>query len=322
MAYTKTTWVDEVLASAERFNIRDNVGATIHDNVAITLATSITTPGTSVDAANMNNIENGVYNLSRGAALSVKGIAGNATGDVDDIAAGIDGYVLRRSGTTLGFGQVATAGIADLAITAAKIANATITGTQLAAGAVTAGKIASGGISAAGQFAAGVVDSAALGSGAVIAGKIATGGVSASGQIADGIITNVKLADHKELVYLKVIWFDENLVTGNGQLFFTIPAYIAGNIVDFDISVFTASTSGTPTVQAANCGSNPAAAGTDILSTRATIDVNEWSSMTAAVQPVISVPAVASGDVIRIDVDVAGTGTKGLDVFMVIEKSN
>lgn len=327
MAYTKTTWVDEVLSGAERFRILDNVGATPDAwadlaNCQIALQTTVTTPGTSVNATNMNNIENGIYNLSRGVALSVKGITGNVTGDIADIAAGVDGYVLRRSGTTLAFGQIATAGITDLAVTAAKIANATITGTQLASGAVTAGKIGTGGISASTQFASGVVDSTALASGAVTAGKIATNGVSASAQITDGIVTNAKLADHKELVYLKVIWFDEDLITGNGQLFFTIPAYLAGTITDFDISCFTASSSGLPTVQAANCGSNPAAAGTDILSTRATIDVGEWSSMTAATQPVIANPTVASGDVIRIDVDVAGTGTKGLDVFFVIQKAN
>ena len=39
-----------------------------------------------------------------------------------EVAAGTDGYVLRRSGTTLGFGQVATAGITDAAVTLAKLA--------------------------------------------------------------------------------------------------------------------------------------------------------------------------------------------------------
>jgi len=58
------------------------------------------------------------------AALSVIGRATNTAGDPADIAAGTDGFVLRRSGTTLGFGTVATAGIADDAVTLAKLQNA------------------------------------------------------------------------------------------------------------------------------------------------------------------------------------------------------
>lgn len=320
MSYSKTTWVDEVLAGAERFNVLDNVGATIHSNVQIVLATGVTITGTSVNATNMNNIENGVYNLSRGAGYSVKGVAGSVTGDVADIVCSTDGYVLRRSGTSIGFGTIATAGIADSAVTEAKIGTGAVTSGKLGSSAVTAGKIASGGVSAGGQIASGIITGSHLATGAVTAGKIATGGLSANAQIADGIIGNEKLADHKELIYLKVIWFDEDLVTGNGQMFFTVPAYIAGEIVDLDISVFTASSSGLPTVQVANCGSNPGAVGTDILSTRATIDVGEWSSMTAVTQPVISSPFIYSGNVLRVDVDVAGTGTKGLDVFLVVEK--
>lgn len=42
-----------------------------------------------------------------GAALSVLGRASNSTGVLADIAAGTDGFVLRRSGTSLGFGTLA-----------------------------------------------------------------------------------------------------------------------------------------------------------------------------------------------------------------------
>lgn len=61
--------------------------------------------------------------LRNSAALSVIGRATNTTGDPADIAAGADGEVLRRSGTALGFGTLATAGIADGAVTKAKIEN-------------------------------------------------------------------------------------------------------------------------------------------------------------------------------------------------------
>ena len=59
--------------------------------------------------------------LRNSTALSVIGRSANSTGDPADIAAGSDGEVLRRSGTALGFGTVATAGIADGAITLAKM---------------------------------------------------------------------------------------------------------------------------------------------------------------------------------------------------------
>ena len=58
------------------------------------------------------------------AGLSVIGRSANTTGDPADITAGTDGHVLRRSGTSLGFGQIATAGIADGAVTAAKLSPA------------------------------------------------------------------------------------------------------------------------------------------------------------------------------------------------------
>jgi hypothetical protein len=55
--------------------------------------------------------------------LSVIGRSANTTGSPADIAAATDAHVLRRSGTTIGFGTVATAGIADGAVTAIKLAS-------------------------------------------------------------------------------------------------------------------------------------------------------------------------------------------------------
>jgi hypothetical protein len=58
--YTKTVWVDEVLAGAERFDIKENAGAAFKSTMQIALSTSVTTPGTPLNAANLNNLENGV----------------------------------------------------------------------------------------------------------------------------------------------------------------------------------------------------------------------------------------------------------------------
>jgi hypothetical protein len=69
--------------------------------------------------------------LRDSAALSVMGRASNSSGDPADIAAASDGEVLRRSGTALGFGQVATAGLADSAVTNAKIANDAVDDTKV-----------------------------------------------------------------------------------------------------------------------------------------------------------------------------------------------
>ncbi|MGO4666579.1 hypothetical protein [Bosea sp. 2RAB26] len=61
--------------------------------------------------------------LRDSAALSVIGRSANSSGDPADITAGTDGHVLRRSGASVGFGDVATAGIADKAVTLAKQAD-------------------------------------------------------------------------------------------------------------------------------------------------------------------------------------------------------
>lgn len=75
--------------------------------------------------------------LRDSAALSVIGRSANSSGDPADIAASNDGEVLRRSGTSIGFGTIATAGIADDAVTNAKaahMAESTIKGRAVSAG--------------------------------------------------------------------------------------------------------------------------------------------------------------------------------------------
>jgi hypothetical protein len=82
--------------------------------------TTLELSGTSVRVK-----DNGVSNakLRDSAALSVIGRSTNSIGDPADIVAGSDGHVLRRSGTSLGFGQVTTAGLANDSVDDTKVGN-------------------------------------------------------------------------------------------------------------------------------------------------------------------------------------------------------
>jgi hypothetical protein len=75
--------------------------------------------------------------LRDSSGLSVIGRAGNSGGDPADIVAANDGEVLRRSGTSVGFGTIATAGLANDAVTYAKLQN--ISATDRLLGRATAG---------------------------------------------------------------------------------------------------------------------------------------------------------------------------------------
>lgn len=107
------------------------------------------------------------------------------------------------------------------------------------------------------------------------------------------------------------------LATGDGKLIFMIPEALNGmNLVKAHAGVTTVSSSGTPIVQIRNVTDSQ-----DMLSTRITIDANENTSYTAATAPVIdtSHDDVATGDLIAIDVDGAGTGAKGLIVYLAFQ---
>lgn len=124
-----------------------------------------------------------------------------------------------------------------------------------------------------------------------------------SGTVAQERITEIKIFDD-----------DTNLATGDGRAQFAVPSPYNGlNLIDADAFVTTVSSAGTPTVQIRN-----ATQAADMLSTRITIDASEFTSFTAAAAPVIDAANddVATGDIIAVDVDVAGTGAKGLGVIL------
>ena len=58
MAYTKTTWIDRVVQFANRYKDQNNVEHTLTRDAGV-----ITQAGTPINAVNMNNIENKIFDL-------------------------------------------------------------------------------------------------------------------------------------------------------------------------------------------------------------------------------------------------------------------
>lgn len=113
---------------------------------------------------------------------------------------------------------------------------------------------------------------------------------------------------------IKVISDLATLTTGDGQFIFAIPVDLNGrNLTTVAAYVTTVSSSGLPTVQIRNVTQTA-----DMLTTKITIDASELTSYTAATAAVIDTANddVATGDLIAVDVDVAGTGAKGLGVIL------
>lgn len=98
------------------------------------------------------------------------------------------------------------------------------------------------------------------------------------------------------------------ITTGTAKLTMRMPYPFVLTAVRASLTV--ASSSGIPTV-------NIKESGTTILSTKLTIDAAELSSTTAAIPAVISDTTLADDSEITFDIDVAGTGAKGLKVYFI-----
>lgn len=106
------------------------------------------------------------------------------------------------------------------------------------------------------------------------------------------------------------------ITTGDGKVYFRVPAALNGKtLTAVAASLSTVSSSGIPTVQLRRVRAGTPA---DMLSTKLTIDATELDSSTAAAAAVIDGASngVSTGDQIFVDIDVAGTGAKGLSVNM------
>jgi hypothetical protein len=83
----------------------------------------------------------------------------------------------------------------------------------------------------------------------------------------------------------------------------------AATLTGVRANINTVSSSGLVTVDIKQNGSS-------VLSTQITIDVGELTSQTAATPPVISTSALTDDASITIDINGAGTGAKGLKVWL------
>lgn len=100
------------------------------------------------------------------------------------------------------------------------------------------------------------------------------------------------------------------ITTGTGTAYIHAP--FAFTLTSVKAEVNTVSSSGAITVDI----NEGAGAGTSVLSTKLTIDQSEETSATAAIPAVISDSSIADDARISFDIDGAGTGAKGLKVWL------
>jgi len=158
--------------------------------------------------------------------------------------------------------------------------------------------------------------------GSALIGYIATGDGAVSSNVqAELDKANTHIADNslhsRAIEQYKIVADGSALGTGDGKYFIVIPEeYNGWELINAHAMVSTVSSSGLPTYQLYNVTDS-----VDIMTTKISIDANENTSYTAATPPVInSTNAVmATGDIIRIDKDVAGTGEKGDTIILVFQ---
>jgi hypothetical protein len=126
-----TTTVPYASANANSTLIQSTSGGRIDSSWFPAFTGDVTTSAGGVTTTIANDAVTNTQ-LRNSSALSVIGRSANSSGDPADIAASnASDAVLRESGGVLGFGTVATAGVADAAITAPKIADGLLGGSVI-----------------------------------------------------------------------------------------------------------------------------------------------------------------------------------------------
>lgn len=214
-------------------------------------------------------------------------------------------------------GSLTTVGAYGITLTATGTTGVTLptSGTLLASGTGTAD--------------ASVTDASTTAKGKVelaIASEVTTGSSAALAVTPDAL----RGSDYGKKVFLLEVFEDATaLATGDGKLYIPVPAEYAGwNVVAVSAHLGSVvSSSGAVDVDIARCAAvatGVRCSGTvaALLSTTLTVDANEDGSETAATAAVIdtSNDDLPTAGHLRIDVDGAGTGTKGLIVRIVVQK--
>jgi len=143
-----------------------------------------------VDTSEIADLAVTTAKLRTSPAMSVLGRA-SVSGSPDDLTATVDGYVLRRNASALGFGQITIDSIPNLLITSGK----------LAADSVIAGKIADGAVDTAGRLASNVVTTVKILDDNVTAAKIADGAIDATAKLANDIVDDTKVGSRVPQFY-------------------------------------------------------------------------------------------------------------------------
>lgn len=116
----------------------------------------------------------------------------------------------------------------------------------------------------------------------------------------------------RRVVVLKVYNEASAIASGDGKMYFTVPAELSAmDLKGVGGHLYTAATSGTVQVQLHNVTS-----GVDMLTSKLEWDSTEKDTVTAASAAVINAAAdgVAEGEEIRVDIDAAASGAKGMEL--------
>ncbi len=128
-------------------------------------------------------------------------------------------------------------------------------------------------------------------------------------------LANKAYVDRK-IIFIKASDDNTSPVAGDDYYQFNIPEGLDGfELADAEAAVVTPSVSGGPiNLQVRNATG-------DMLTTPITIDDNEPTSYTAAVRSVVSTTnfRIHTGDLIHIDVDAAGSGALGLQIYLSVQ---
>lgn len=122
------------------------------------------------------------------------------------------------------------------------------------------------------------------------------------------------LVARQRVVILKVYNEASAISTGDGKMYFAVPNELSGlDLKSCGGHLYTAATSGVVQVQFARLS---AASAIDMLTSKLEWDATEKDTATAGSAAVInaSYDDVATGQEVRVDIDAAGSGAKGMEV--------